>query len=73
MAFWRNYYHLVWSTKNRQPYITPSVEKILYPFLVGKAKESETNVYAINGWVDHIHLIVSIPPKYAVAEVVKST
>ncbi len=30
------------------------------------------HVYAINGWNDHLHMIVSIPPKHAVAYVVKS-
>lgn len=28
-------------------------------------------MYAINGWTDHIHLIVSILPKRSIAEVVK--
>ena len=23
MSFWRNYYHLVWATKNREPLIQP--------------------------------------------------
>ena len=28
-------------------------------------------MYSINGWYDHIHLVIAIPPKHAVAEVVK--
>ena len=28
-------------------------------------------MYAINGWTDHVHLIVAIPPKHSVADVVK--
>jgi len=28
-------------------------------------------VYAINGWTDHVHLLIAIPPKHAVADVVK--
>jgi putative transposase len=27
--------------------------------------------FAINGWFDHLHLIVAIPPKIAIADVVK--
>ncbi len=72
MPFWRTYYHLVWATKERKPYIQPAVEKQLFPYLVSKAQEFRTNVYALNGWTDHVHLVVSIPPRYAVADVVKS-
>jgi len=71
MAFWRLYYHLVWSTKNREHLITPEIEKRLYAYLVHKAAELECFVYAINGWYDHVHLIMAIPPKHAVADVVK--
>ena len=71
MSFWRLYYHLVWSTKNREPLITSEIEKRLYAYLVHKAAELECYVYAINGWHDHVHLIIAIPPKQAVADVVK--
>ena len=71
MSFWRLYYHLVWSTKNREPLITPEIEKRLYAYIVHKAAELECYVYAINGWHDHVHLIIAIPPKQAVADVVK--
>jgi len=71
MAFWRLYYHLIWATKNRERTITPVVEARLYPYAVSKASELDVYVYAINGWHDHIHLVVAIPPKHAVAEIVK--
>jgi len=71
MAFWRLYYHLVWATQNREPLIKPEIEKRLYAYIVHKASELECFVYAINGWYDHLHLIIAIPPKYAVADVVK--
>lgn len=71
MPFWRLYYHLVWATKNREHFITPEVEERLYAYIVNKAAELDVYVYAINGWFDHVHLVVSIPPKHAVAYVVK--
>jgi REP element-mobilizing transposase RayT len=71
MAFWRLYYHLVWATKNREPLIQPEIEKRLYAYIVNKAAELESYVYSINGWYDHIHLVIAIPPKHAVADVVK--
>jgi REP element-mobilizing transposase RayT len=71
MPFWRLYYHLIWPTKNREHLITAAVEARLYPYLVSKAADNDTYVYAINGWYDHIHLVVAIPPKHSVAEIVK--
>jgi REP element-mobilizing transposase RayT len=32
MSFWRLYYHLVWTTKDRAPFIQPDVERRLYPY-----------------------------------------
>ena len=71
MSFWRNYYHLIWATRDRQPLITPQVETRLFPYLVNKAMQMNVTVYAVNGWVDHVHMVVAIPPKWSVADVVK--
>ncbi|MEA3408270.1 MAG: IS200/IS605 family transposase [Chloroflexota bacterium] len=71
MAFWRVYYHLVWATKNRQPFIRPKIRSHLYAYITNKAAELGVYVYAIGGWCDHVHVVVAIPPKHAVAYVVK--
>jgi putative transposase len=71
MPFWRLYYHLIWPTKHREHLITAAVESRLYPYLVSKAAENDVYVYAINGWYDHVHLVVAIPPKHAVSTIVK--
>jgi len=71
MAFWRLSYHLVWATKNREHLIQPQIEDRLHGYIVNKAAELGVYVYAVNSWYDHIHLVVAIPPKHAVAYVVK--
>ncbi len=71
MSFWRNYYHITWSTKNRLPLIRTEFEGQLFNYIVKKAAELEVFVFALNGTQDHIHIVVSIPPKHSVAEVVK--
>ena len=71
MPFYRLYYHLVWAVKNREELIQPEIEKGLYAYLVSKGWEIDVYTYAVNGWYDHIHLVVSIPPKLAVAVAVK--
>ena len=70
MPYWQLFYHLVWSTKNRQPFLTPSVEPIIFGFLRSKAIALGGVAFAINGMLDHVHVIVSIPPRIAVADFV---
>ena len=60
MAFWKLYYHLVWGTKNKQPFIIPVIEQHLYPLLVHRASEMGVFVYAVNGWLDHVHLVTAV-------------
>jgi len=70
MAFWRLYYHLIWATKERHPLITATIEPELYGYIRGKAHHLGCIVQAINGVEDHIHLVVSIPPKLSIADFV---
>jgi putative transposase len=70
-VFWQTHYHLVWVTKNRSPLITPQDETFLYPYIKGKADTIGCIIHAIGGIHDHIHLIISIPPALAIADVVK--
>jgi len=68
MPYWQLFYHIVWSTKNREPLLTPDVEPIIHGFLRSKAIGLEAVVFALNGTVDHVHLVAAIPPKIAVAK-----
>ena len=70
MPFWRIFFHIVWATKNRQPFITDEIEAALYPILASKCKEKEARAFAINGMPEHVHLIVSTPPKLSPAELI---
>jgi putative transposase len=68
MPYWQLFYHIVWSTKDRLPLLTPDVETLIHGFLRAKAIGLEATVFALNGVLDHIHMVVAIPPKIAVAK-----
>ena len=72
MPFWRLYYHLVWGTKHREPLIVPHIESQLYSYLAHKAGELGIYIYQVNGWLDHVHLILAIPPKLSISDAVKN-
>jgi REP element-mobilizing transposase RayT len=63
--------HLVWSTWDRAPLITPEIEKSLHRNLVAQAQHHGCKVLAIGGVDDHIHLLVSLPPTLPIAQLVK--
>ena len=51
--------------------IQPSIDERLRAYIVSKSVEQAVYVYAIGTCPDHIHLVVAIPPKLSVAQVVK--
>ncbi len=70
MPYHHLYYHLVWSTKHRQPILTPAIEPIVYNLLRTKAIGLGATVFALNGDETHVHMVASIPPAIAVAKFV---
>jgi putative transposase len=71
VPLWRLYYHLVWTTRGREMLITPAVEGELYGYITGKAAALGSILHASGGIEDHVHLVVSVPPRISIAEFVK--
>jgi len=67
MPYWQLFYHFVWTTKNRQPLLTPDVSHIVFELVRTKAIGLGGVVYAVGGYLDHVHLVTSVPPRIAVA------
>jgi len=71
MTYWRLHYHLIWATHEREPSITSEREKMIYGVLYNKGKELSLKIHAAGNIEDHVHVVVSIPPKLAVADCVR--
>ena len=71
MTYWHLHYHIIWSTKDRQPILTPEIEKVFYGVIYGKAKYLDLKVHAAGNVEDHAHIVLSIPPKIAIADSVR--
>lgn len=71
MPYTKLYYHLIWSTKHREPLIHESFERRLYGVIRHKSEALGSYVLAVNGIADHVHVVVSIPPKLALASYVQ--
>ena len=71
MTYWRLHYHLIWATHSREPTLTPERERMFYSVLYRKAEELGLKVHSAGNVEDHAHVVVSIPPKLAVADCVR--
>ena len=67
---WDCKYHLVWIPKYRKKVFYGQLRKELGPILRELAMQKESEVVEGGLKVDHVHMLVSIPPKYSVAQVV---
>ena len=70
-SFVSNYYHCVFSTKERRKLITPDLEVRLWPFLGGIARNHGMKAIAIGGVEDHVHLLLSLPSTLAIAKAIQ--
>lgn len=64
--------HVVFSTRERRPWLDDDhLRADLHAYLGGIARELDATALAINGTADHVHLLLSLSPRHAVAEVVR--
>ncbi len=65
------YLHLVWSTWDRQPFITPDIERALHRNIESEARSNGCTRLAINGIEDHVHTLLQFPTTITLADLVK--
>lgn len=71
MTYWRLHYHLIWSTRDREPSLILEREKMFYGVLYKKAEELGLKIHAAGNVDDHAHVVASIPPKLSIADCVR--
>lgn len=64
-------YHIVFSTKDRRPLITPQYEIRLYDYIGGTLRSLGGVSLELNGTADHIHLLAKLRPDYALSNVLR--
>ena len=63
--------HLVFSTKNREPFITPKIETELHPYMATIFRELKSQSLAIDGAPDHVHILFSLARVVTIADIVE--
>lgn len=69
-AKWDCKYHVIWIPKYRKKTIFGDLRKYLGEIFRELAKQKECTVIEGHLMPDHVHILLSIPPKYSVAQIV---
>jgi REP element-mobilizing transposase RayT len=64
-------YHIVFSTKFREPLITPELRAELYSYIGGVVRNKGGALIRIGGVADHLHLVVRLRPDIALSDLVR--
>ena len=67
----KNYIHIVFSTKHREPFIYPQVEEELHAYLGGVCKNLECLPIKVGGYTDHIHILCMLSKKIALMKLLE--
>jgi putative transposase len=67
----RNLLHLVYSTKNRSPWIPAEVRSKLFAYQAGIFKEWESPAIIIGGMEDHVHALFALSKNHPLIKIVE--
>ena len=62
-------YHVIFSTKNREPWLIPDIEHRIWEFIGGIARAHRMTALQVGGVEDHIHALVNAPPTIAPSQI----
>jgi len=67
---WECKYHIVWIPKYRKKVLYKELRQYLGDIFHELARQKECKIVEGHLMPDHVHMLISIPPKYAVSQIV---
>ena len=64
--------HAVFSTKDREPILTPALRARLFPYMGGIVRGKRGTALTVDGPNDHVHLLLHLPTAVSVAELLNA-
>ncbi|MCA1604951.1 MAG: IS200/IS605 family transposase, partial [Acidobacteria bacterium] len=62
-------YHIIFSTKNRQPWLALEIEQRIWSFIGGIARQHKMTALQVGGVEDHIHSLIMAPPTLSPSQI----
>ena len=66
-----NRIHLIFSTKNREKRISEDLQRKLWPYMAGIARNHGFEAIKVGGVADHSHALLLLPPSIPLAKAVQ--
>ncbi len=63
------HYHVIFSTKNREPWLVPDIEQRVWAYVGGIARAHQMIALQVGGIEDHIHALVTAPATLAPSQI----
>ena len=67
---WECKYHIVWIPKKRRKVFYGKLRQAIGKILHELARQKECQILEGHAMADHIHILIQIPPKYAVSSII---
>ena len=64
-------YHIVFSTKEREPFITDAYHTRLHEYIGGVIRHQGGIALGINGTADHVHLLAKLRQDHALSDMIR--
>jgi putative transposase len=61
----------VFSTKNREPFLSKEIRYDVHKHIIENCKEKNIFLQAINGHAEHLHCLISLGKEQTIAEVAR--
>lgn len=71
MSYVKIWVHVVFSTKNRFPFITKDIRYEIFNHIIENCREKDIFLQAINGYTEHIHCLISLGKDQTIAAITK--
>src|SRR5436853_6973986 len=63
------HYHVIFSTKNREPWLVRDIEQRVWAYIGGVARAHKMTALQVGGTEDHIHALVTAPATLAPSQI----
>lgn len=69
MSFVRIWVHVVFTTRNREPYFTSEIRKLLFEHIRENCRQKDIYLDVIGGWSEHVHILISLGREQSISKV----
>jgi len=71
-SFTKLYSHLIFSTKNRTPFLDDSIRPRVHAYIATLIRDLDSPFVVVGGVADHIHILLDLGRKHAPAHIVET-